>query len=150
MAVRMAANSVRPVTVVGHPLYTMILPIPIVCFIGAVITDLTYLSMPEIMWLDFSTWLLLAGLITGGVAGVMLIIELVRVGRARTGALIVHFVLVLAAWIVEVFNSFIHARDGWTAVAGTGIILSIIGALLSLAAGWFWQSASYRESGERA
>jgi uncharacterized membrane protein len=147
----MAANTgVHPIRIVGHPIYTMILPIPIICFIGTVITDLTYLSMPEIMWLDFSTWLLLAGLIAGGVAGVLLILELVRAGRARTSALVTHFALLLAAWIVEVFNSFVHARDGWTAVAGTGIILSIIGALLSIAAGWVWQSASARRVGEAA
>ena len=150
MAQSIARSARPPLAIAGHAVYSALLPIPIVCFLGAPITDIVYASAPDMMWLDFSTWLLLAGLITGGVAGVMLIIELVRAGRGRTGALIVHFVLLLAAWIVEVFNSFIHARDGWTAVAGTGIILSIIGALLSLAAGWFWQSASYRQSGERA
>ena len=99
------------------------------------------------MWLDFSSWLLLAGLIGGVLAGIVLVIELFRAGATRKGALTIHFVLLLAAWIVELFNSFIHTRDGWTAVAGTGIVLSIIAVLLSLAAGWFWQSARWTNAG---
>ena len=93
------------------------------------------------LWLDFSTWLLLAGLIAGAIGGMVLIVEMIRAGHGRTRALTVHFLLLLAAWVVEVFNSFIHARDGWTAVVPTGIILSAAAALLSLLAGWFWQSA---------
>lgn len=142
MAEGTARAGLRPLRVAAHPVYSTLLPIPIVCFIAALITDLVYLGHPDMMWLDFSSWLLLAGLIGGGFAGVVLIFELVRAGRARAGALTLHFILLLAAWLVEVFNSFIHARDGWTAVAGTGITLSILGALLSLAAGWFWQSAT--------
>ena len=71
----------------------------------------------------------------------LLIVELFRAGSGRRGALTIHFVLLLGAWLVEVFNSFIHARDGWTAVVPTGITLSAIAAVLALLAGWFWQSA---------
>ena len=46
------------------------------------------------------------------------------------------FALLLAAWIVEFINSLVHARDGWTAVVPTGLILSIVGAVLVLIAGW--------------
>ncbi|MBB5711005.1 DUF2231 domain-containing protein [Sphingomonas xinjiangensis] len=126
----------------GHPIYSTLLPIPILCFIGALVTDIVYTRSPEMMWLDFSSWLLFAGLIGGGIAGAILIIELVRSGRARSGALSIHFVLLLSAWIVEVLNSFIHARDGWTAVVPTGMTLSIVAVVLSLLAGWFWQSAN--------
>jgi uncharacterized membrane protein len=133
---------VRPVGIAGHAIYPGLLPIPILCFVGALITDLAYAGTADMMWLDFSTWLLLAGLIGGGFAGVLLIAELFRAGRGRAGALSTHFVLLLSAWIVEVFNSFIHARDGWTAVVPTGLTLSIIAAVLSLLAGWFWQSVT--------
>ena len=128
--------------IAGHPIYAALLPIPILCFIGALITDIAYTRSPEMMWIDFSSWLLLAGLIGGGFAGVILILELFRAGRGRSGALIVHFALLLAAWVVEVFNSFIHARDGWTAVVPTGLTLSVVAVVLSLLAGWFWQSAN--------
>ena len=76
------------------------------------------------------------------------IIEMVRAGRGQSGALTAHLLLLLAAWIVGIFNSFIHARDGWTAVVPTGISLSIGGAVLSLLAGSFWQSASRPQAGD--
>jgi uncharacterized membrane protein len=84
-------------------------------------------------------------LIGGGFAGLVLIIEMVRAGQARRGALTSHFLFLFAAWIVEIFNSFIHARDGWTAVVPTGLTLPIIAVVLSLLAGWFWQSAGRAE-----
>ena len=148
----MAQSSARaarsPLGIAGHPLYSALLPVPIVCFIGALLTDIAYSRAPDMMWLDFSSWLLLAGLVVGGVAGLVLIIELIRAGSSRTGALTVHFLLLLAAWVVEVFNSFIHARDGWTAVVPTGITLSFLAVALSLLAGWFWQTASRRHAGD--
>jgi uncharacterized membrane protein len=128
----------------AHPLYPALLPIPIVCFVGALITDLAYVASAELMWLDFSSWLLLAGLIGGGLAGLVLIVELVRARDRR--AMLPHFLLLLAAWIVEVFNSFIHARDGWTAVVPTGLTLSIVATVLALLAGWFWQASNSRHA----
>jgi len=128
--------------VAGHPIYPVLLPIPILCFVGALITDIVYAGAPDMMWLDFSSWLLLAGLIAGGVAGVVLIVEMVRARRVAIGALRLHFVLLLSAWIVEVFNSFIHARDGFTAVVPTGLALSILAVVLCLAGGWAWRSAT--------
>jgi len=139
----------RPVVIAGHPVYSILLPIPIVCFVAALITDAVYVGTADMMWLDFSGWLLFAGLICGGLAGVLLIVELLRAGRGRSGALTTHFVLLLAAWIVEVFNSFIHARDGWTAVVPAGITLSAIAAALAVLAGSFWQSARRRDGEAR-
>lgn len=136
----------RPVAIAGHRLYTALLPIPILCFIGALITDLAYTKSPQMMWIDFSSWLLLAGLVGGGLAGVVLIVELFRARRSRTRALTAHFVLLLAAWVTELFNSFVHTRDGWTAVVPAGLTLSVVAVILSLLAGWFWQSATQGEA----
>jgi uncharacterized membrane protein len=148
MAQSIARAPRRPLGIAGHPIYSALLPIPIVCFIGALLTDIAYSRAADMMWLDFSSWLLLAGLIAGGVAGVVLIIETVRARSGRTGAWTAHFLLFLAAWVVEVFNSFVHARDGWTAVVPTGLILSIVAVVLSLLAGWFWQSANRPLAGD--
>lgn len=42
--------------------------------------------------------------------------------------------LLCAALVTQLFNSFIHTIDGWTAVAWTGMTLSVIGAVLAVAA----------------
>jgi uncharacterized membrane protein len=148
MADSIARTGRAPLAIARHPIYSALLPIPIVCFVGTVMTDLAYSASTNMMWLDFSSWLLLAGLIAGGVAGLFLTIDFVRAGRGRTRALTVHFVLLFAAWVVEIFNSFVHTRDGWTAVVPTGLTLSIIAAILALIAGWIWQAASVRQRGD--
>jgi len=144
MARRAAPGPIRLLGPRTQPLYPALLPIPILCFAGALITDLAYIASAEMMWLDFSSWLLLAGLIGGGVAGALLIVELVRAADRR--ALLPHFFLLLAAWVVEILNSFIHARDGWTAVVPAGLSLSVVATILGLLAGWFWRSAYYRSA----
>ena len=125
----------------NHPIFPALLPVVIVCFVGVLATDAVYVGNPDMMWIDFSSWLLLAGLVFGGLAGVVLIIDMVRLGGERRRALLPHFVLLFAAWVVEVFNSFVHARDGWTAVVPAGITLSAIAAILALSTGWVWQAA---------
>jgi len=129
-----ARHPARLVAVAGRPIGNLLLPIPILCFLGAVLTDWSYLgSGGNLTWLFFSTWLIPVGLVFGGLTALFLLIDGIRVGGGRWIAL----GLLAAAWIVELFNALIHMRDGWTAVAGAGFILSIIGTLLALAAGWF-------------
>jgi uncharacterized membrane protein len=137
MAETMAGRPVRLIAIARHPIYAMLLPIPVVSFLGALLTDLAYLdSGGNRLWVNFSSWLLAAGLLFGAIAGIVLLIDVLRGIRGWLA-----FLLLLAAWIVELINSFVHARDGWTAVAGAGLILSIVGALLVLVAGWLWRSA---------
>lgn len=134
-----AQPRVKVVSIVRHPVYALFLPVPIVCFIGALITDLAYLnSGGNLLWVNFSSWLIAAGLVFGALAGILLLVDVIRGVR---GLGLWGFLLLLGAWVVELVNSFVHARDGWTAVAGTGLILSIIGVVLALIAGWLWRSA---------
>jgi uncharacterized membrane protein len=127
----------RPLAIAWHPIRSIFLPVPVVCFLGAVFTDLSYLrSGGNLLWVNFSTWLLAVGLLFGAIAIIVLLID-----AARGAAAWVAFGLLVVAWIVEFINSLVHARDGWTAVAGIGLALSIIGALLILVAGWLSRSA---------
>jgi uncharacterized membrane protein len=64
MAEAVARPAVRPISIVRHPLYSMLLPVPVVCFIGVLLTDIAYVeSDGNLIWLAFSSWLLLAGLV---------------------------------------------------------------------------------------
>ena len=91
------------------------------------------------LWINFSSWLITAGLVFGGIAIVILIVDAIR-GSANW----LPVLLVGAAWIVEFLNALIHARDGWSAVVPTGFILSIIGVVLVLAGGWLSRSTQVR------
>jgi len=134
-----ARSVARPISIARRPIYAILLPVPIVCFIGALVTDLAYrCSGGNLIWVNFSSWLIAAGLLFGALAGIVLLIDAIRL---RGGWL--PFGLLLAAWIVELVNSLVHARDGWTAVVPLGLILSVIAVVLILISGWLWQSLRY-------
>jgi len=142
MAQPLARAPVRPIAILRHPIYSMLLPVPVVCFIGVLITDLAYLSSGgNLIWLAFSSWLLLAGLLFGAIAAIVLLIDFARAPVIRRGPGWAHLSFFYAALLVELLSMFIHSRDGWTAVAGLGLILSISGAALVLIAGWLHRPA---------
>jgi uncharacterized membrane protein len=125
-------NAVAGVT---GPLYLLLFPIPVVCFLGALLTDIAYSASAYLMWLHFSEWLIAVGLVFGALAAIVLIVEFFASRTIRTGAYgWAHLVLFLATLIVELFNAFRHTIDGWTAVVPIGLVLSVVGAILALAA----------------
>lgn len=143
MAETVAKRPVRPIAIVGHPIYSMLFPVPVVCFLGVLLTDFAYLkSDGNLFWLSFSSWLLLAGLAFGALAALVLLVDFIRSPGMRSGTGWAHLLLFYAVLLVELLSIFIHERDGWTAVAGPGIILSIIGAALILVAAWLRRPAT--------
>jgi uncharacterized membrane protein len=145
----MDERPVRRVDAAHHPITSILLPVPIICFIGALITDLAYDSSGgNLFWVNFSSWLLATGLVFGGILIVLMLIDFARLPSLRSGDGWAGFALLVAAWVVELINSLIHARDGWTAVVPLGLILSAIGALQILIVGWLWHEARY-DVGER-
>ena len=132
----------RQVGVAGHPVYSMLLPVPIVLFVAALVTDVIYALTETLIWLDFSSWLLIAGVVLGLLAAIFLVIDVVRLAALRRSAGWAHLLLFLAAWLVELVNMLVHNRDGWTAVVPLGLTLSIVGVLLLLVAGWLWRPAT--------
>jgi uncharacterized membrane protein len=136
MAQYAAERRVDRISIDRRPIAGLIIAVPVVCFVGALLTDLSYLgSGGNLLWVNFSSWLLAAGLAFGALAGIFSLIDAIRGASAWLA-----FGFLLLAWIVELVNSFVHARDGWTAVAGLGLVLSIVGALLILIAGWLQRS----------
>jgi len=110
----------------------MVLPVAVVCFVGALITDIAYArSGGTLQWVNFSSWLIAGGLVFGAITAILLLIDAVRGVRAWPA-----FGLLAIACVVELINSLVHARDGWTAVVPLGLILSVVAALLILIAGW--------------
>ena len=137
-----AERPMRPIAIIRHPIYSMLLPVPVVCFLGALLTDITYAkSGGSLIWLAFSTWLLLFGLLFGAIAALVLLIDFIRSPAMRAAAGWAHLLFFYAALIIELFSVFIHERDGWTAVVPIGLTLSIVGAVLILIAAWLRRPA---------
>ncbi len=131
--------------IAGHPIHPMLVPFPIVCFIGALVTDIVYALTAEMMWTDISAWLLLAGLILGGLAAIAGLIDFLgnRLIRAQTPAW-PHMLGNLLVLVLAFFNNMVHTRDAWTSVVPTGLILSLITVLILPVTGWLGWSMVYR------
>jgi uncharacterized membrane protein len=123
----------------------MLVPIPIACFIGTLVTDIAYACTADMMWADFSAWLLLVGLIFGVLAAIAGLIDFLsnRLIRARPPAW-PHLVGNFVALLLALLNLLVHTRDAWTSVVPVGLILSIIVVLILPVTGWLGWSMVYR------
>jgi uncharacterized membrane protein len=116
-------------------IYLLLFPIPIVCFLAALLTDIAYSKSAFLMWLHFSEWLNASGLVFGALAALVLLVEFIANPAIRAVPLgWAHLILFYATLVVEFFNALVHTQDGWTAVVPTGLTLSVVGALLALGA----------------
>ncbi|SCB58353.1 Uncharacterized membrane protein [Rhizobium aethiopicum] len=118
----------------AYPMQSLFVPFPFVCFTLALATDIAFWQSGNVMWQNFSAWLLFAGLLFGLFAVLAGFIDLLR-PRTRPlrpsflSALLYLMILVLAA-----ANSLVHAGDGWTAVVPFGLALSALTFLMCLVA----------------
>jgi uncharacterized membrane protein len=129
------------VAVGGHPIYAMLMPFPYACFTLALLTDIIYWQTSNLMWTEFSAWLLLAGITFGGLAAVFGLIDLLvsREIRAQQWAW-PHALGTVVVLILAFFNNLIHARDGWTSVVPWGLTLSALTVLVMLVTAWLGAS----------
>jgi uncharacterized membrane protein len=131
--------------IANHPIHPMLVPIPIAGFIGALVTDIAYAATGEIMWSDFSAWLILAGLIGGVLAAIAGLTDFLGNRRIRQQMPAwPHLLGNLLVLVLAFFNLLIHTRDAWTSVMPTGLILSIITVLILPITGWLGWAMVYR------
>jgi uncharacterized membrane protein len=128
-----------------HPIHPMLVPFPIACFVGALATDIAYAMTAQMMWSDFSAWLLVAGLIMGILAAIAGLIDFLGnpAIRAQTPAW-PHLLGNATVLVLSFFNALVHTRDAWASVVPTGLILSVIVVLILPVTGWLGWSMVYR------
>jgi uncharacterized membrane protein len=114
--------------------YLLLFPIPVVCFLAALVTDICYSATAYLMWLHFSEWLIAAGLAFGALAAVVLLIGMIESRAIRTRAGWTHLAVFYGALVVALLDALVHTIDGWTAVVWNGLILSAVCAVLALVA----------------
>lgn len=131
--------------IAGHPIHPMLVPIPITCFVGALLTDIAYVASAEIMWANFSAWLLLVGVIFGVLAAIAGLIDFLgnRLVRAQRPAW-PHLIGNAVVLILAILNLMIHMRDGWTSVWPSGLALSAVTVLILPVTGWLGWALVYR------
>jgi uncharacterized membrane protein len=142
----MSYEQINPTAQIAkHPIHPMLVPFPIVCFVGALFTDLAYWFTGEMMWADFSAWLVTVGVIMGYLAAVAGLIDFLgnRLVRILWPAWL-HLIGNAIVLALATLNMLVHSRDAWTSIVPTGLILSAVVVLLLLFTGWMGGSMVYR------
>jgi uncharacterized membrane protein len=142
----MHANEIRPVSpIMRLPIHPTLASFPTACLIGTLLTDLAYWRTAEMMWADFSSWLISAGVILGWLAAIAGLVDLF--GSRYELAPVPAWVYVLGnliALILATFNSFVHTRDAWTSVVPWGLALSAATVVILVFTTWMGWATLYR------
>jgi uncharacterized membrane protein len=129
-----------------HSMHPTLISFPIACFSGALVTDIAYAVTADMMWADFSDWLLAAGLFVGVLAAIASIIDVFghreMRGQAASWLYLLGSLVVLA---LAVLDNLVHSRDAWTSVVPTGLILSAALVIVMGAVIWLGSGRVYRQ-----
>ncbi|MBV8428028.1 MAG: DUF2231 domain-containing protein [Hyphomicrobiales bacterium] len=123
----------------------MLVPFPIVCFVGTFLSDLAYWRTMDMMWADVAAWLVTLGVVLGVLAALAGLVDflgnrLIREQRPAWPHVLGNVVVLVLSFI----NALVHSRDAWTSVVPTGLILSGVTVLVLLFTGWMGWSLVYR------
>lgn len=130
MAIGMLHESSRPL----HPLHAVLVAGATPLFIGAALSDWAYSASPIPQWANFAAWLLVGAMVLTGLSLLWALIALVVArGGGRRGAVFV--VALVAAFVLGLAASLVHAKDAW-AMMPEGLILSVLVTLASIIATW--------------
>lgn len=130
MAARL--DDARPLA--PHPFHLVLVAGMIPWFLGAALADWAYAVTYHVQWTNFAAWLIVGGLVFGGVVLVLALTDLLR-ARHRGARDVPYVLVVLATWVLAFFNALVHARDAWAAMPA-GLVLSVITLLAACVATW--------------
>jgi uncharacterized membrane protein len=119
----------------GRPTHRILVSFSAAYFVAALVTDIVYWQIPDVLWERFSIWLIAAGLVMAGLATIAYVIDLAG-GRQINMPAWPGVVGYAVAVLIALLNAFVHSRDGYTAVVPTGLTLSAIVVLVLLLTGW--------------
>src|SRR4030088_716942 len=96
----------------GRPLHRILVSFSAAYFVGALVTDLVYWEMPDVLWERFSIWLIMAGLVTPAFPVFAYIISALAGRGRRPRPAWPRLVGYALAVFLAVINAFVHSRDG--------------------------------------
>lgn len=131
-----------PVWIGRRPFYRRLAAFAAACFVGTLATDITYWRTANIMWTDFSDWLLTVGVIVGYVTVIVALIEIFAIRSPRRGRPTGWYAIgSVVALILATLDMLVHTRDAWTSVVPWGLVLSAAIVLVLILTGLMtWQT----------
>lgn len=126
-----------------HPIHPMLVPFPIVCFIGAFVTDILYVN-GDTGVATASNWLLGVGLVFAALAAVAGLTDYLGDSRVRSlSDALKHMVANVLVVVIEAFNLLLRLGNP-DFIGSTGVYLSGLAVLLLLYSGWKGGELVYR------
>ena len=119
----------------GHPIHPMLIPFPIVCFIGTLVTDIVFLNNANVMWAIASRYLLGVGIVMAALAAVAGLTDFFGDKRIQGSDAIKHMLANVLAVVLEIVNFFLRLHSD-AAIRTAGVYLSAIVVLILIYSGW--------------
>ncbi|HBL10624.1 MAG TPA: hypothetical protein DD379_04285 [Cyanobacteria bacterium UBA11162] len=133
------------VAIAGHPIHPVIVTLPIAFLVAAPLTDIGYWLTQDFFWARGSLWLIGAGLVTGILAGLTGFIDFMKIGRVRKHtAGWAHMYVNVTALVLTAINLGLRLVNPAVNVLFTGLILSVLVAILLGISGWYGGELVYR------
>jgi uncharacterized membrane protein len=128
-----------------HPIHPMLVPIPIACFVGTLLSDIAYWRTAEMGWANMSAWLVSVGVVVGLLAALFGLVDLVGSRGVRSlSAAWLHAGGNLVVLVLASANMLVHTRDAWTSVVPLGLALSAATVVVLVFTGWMGWTLVYR------
>ena len=130
--------------IAGHPIHPMLIPFPIVCFVGTLVTDVVYSRNHDAGWATASHWLLGIGLLMAALAAVAGLTDYLGDDRIRRlGAALKHMLANVTAVVLEVVYLVLRLNNP-DFILSTGIWISAVVVLILLYSGWLGGELVFR------
>lgn len=133
------------VAIAGHPIHPVIVTLPIAFLVAVPVCDLVYLFTKDLFWARGAFWLVVAGVVTGLLAaatGLMDFLGIERVRKRTAGW--AHMIINIVVLALSAVNLILRWGNVAGAVIPTGLVISIIVALLLGLSGWYGGELVYR------
>ena len=123
------------VTVAGHPVHAMLVPIPIGLWVFSLICDFVFMSTGDSRWAVTAYFTLGGGIIGALLAALPGLIDLLGLHDARAHRVgLIHMVLNLAIVAAQAANFWLRTDEGGSEALPLAISIVAVAALL--ASGW--------------
>jgi uncharacterized membrane protein len=131
--------------IAGHPIHPLLIPFPIVSFIGVLVTDVMWLTTREGGWATASNWLLGVGLVTALLAAAAGMADYLGDERVKKiGAATRHMIANIVVVTLEAVNLVVRLTGGIDQIGSIGIWLSLASVVILAYSGWLGGELVYR------
>ena len=130
--------------IADHPVHPMLIPFPIVCFVGAFVADIVFTQNNDLGWATASKWLLGIGLVMAALAAAAGLTDYLGDERLRRlGDALKHMLANVTAVVLELVN-FVLRLHNTDFIYSTGVWISGVVVVVLLYSGWKGGDLVYR------